>query len=183
MTTTCIVCNKEFRSYDSRRAMKFCSSVCYLLWRKEHSVRNKHNCKCKICGKTFYLKPSSIKQGMGVYCSRECKHFSQRERAKIVGESYNDRHLLRQSSAYKKWRRNALKLHSNKCDTCGVGQHSLCECCGTTVYLSVHHIEKFSNNVERRFDPSNSSVLCPKCHRALENNGVNSVEVPTEISG
>ncbi len=30
--------------------------------------------KCKICCKEFYAKPSHLKRGYGVYCSRECHH-------------------------------------------------------------------------------------------------------------
>ena len=166
MTTTCIICNKEFVRYDNRSAMKFCSHDCYNRFRR--SRKKECNCKCIVCKKEFYLKPSSIKQGMGKYCSRDCKHYKQRERAKIIGESYSDRHLLRQSSAYKKWRRSALKYHSNKCQQCGIDQHSICNCCGNKIYLEVHHIEKFAKNIDRRFDPTNSSVLCRKCHRAIE---------------
>lgn len=174
MTTTCIVCDKEFSSYDKRRSMKFCSYDCYTKYRLLNSKKNNPNCTCGTCGKKFYIKPSSIKQGMGKYCSRHCKHLSQRLGAEITGESYTDRHLLRQSSAYKKWRRDAIKLHDNKCDNCGVEQHSTCECCGTTIYLEVHHVERFAANKDRRFDTTNSSVLCPKCHRAIENKyGVN----------
>ena len=29
--------------------------------------------KCKICKKTFYTKPSHVKMGYGVYCSRSCR--------------------------------------------------------------------------------------------------------------
>ena len=170
-TTRCINCNKEFKKgYDNRRSYKYCSLDCYYEWLRSHSVKNNPNCECKVCGKKFYLKPSSIKQGMGVYCSRECKHYAQRQRAKIIGESYNDRHLLRQSTEYKTWRRHALKLHNMRCDKCGTKQHTICKCCGNKVYLHVHHVEKFSTNTERRFDPSNSSVLCTKCHKDIENN-------------
>ena len=170
----CIVCNKEFSRNDKRRPMKFCSSYCYQKYRSMNPVKNTPNCKCGVCGKEFYLKASSIKQGMGKYCSRECKHYSQRLGAEISGESYSDRHLLRLSTSYRVWRRKALKLHGDSCDKCGAKQHSLCECCGTKIYLEVHHVEKFASNKERRFDPTNSSVLCPKCHRTIENNyGVN----------
>jgi len=33
--------------------------------------------KCKICGKSFYAKPSHIKKGWGKYCSPECQHEAQ----------------------------------------------------------------------------------------------------------
>jgi hypothetical protein len=34
---------------------------------------------CKICSYEFYVKPSHVKLGHGVYCSRACKVFSQRK--------------------------------------------------------------------------------------------------------
>lgn len=164
----CIRCNKEFSKRSGNSVNKYCGLPCYRKWRKENPKPN--NCKCAVCEKEFYLKPSSIKQGMGKYCSRDCKHYAQRERARIVGESYNDRHLLRQSTEYKTWRRHALKLHKMRCDKCGTRQHSICKYCGHKVYLHVHHIEKFATNIERRFDPTNSSVLCSKCHKGKWNN-------------
>lgn len=169
MKYKCITCNNKFVRYDMRTSGKFCSLACWNKYRRDNP--KPPNCQCVICGKRFRLKPASIKQGMGKYCSRDCKHFDQREKAeKIENETYNDRHLLRQSSLYKKWRRDALKLHKLQCQKCEVGQHSICECCGNKIFLEVHHLEKFSSNVERRFDPTNSAVLCKKCHRATENN-------------
>ncbi len=32
--------------------------------------------RCKICDKEFYAKPSHLKRGWGLYCSRECQHKS-----------------------------------------------------------------------------------------------------------
>lgn len=29
-------------------------------------------CKCKQCGKEFYLPPSRVKKGRGSFCSRKC---------------------------------------------------------------------------------------------------------------
>ena len=165
MTYTCIHCNKGFVRYDNRTSGKFCSLSCFNEYRRSHP--KPPNCECEVCGKKFYLKPSSLKQGMGKYCSRDCKHFKQRQNAAIVeNETYNDRHLIRQSSLYKKWRRDALKLHENKCDKCGIKQHTYCKCCGNKIFLEVHHNELFSSNVERRFDPTNSTVFCRKCHES-----------------
>ena len=47
----------------------------------ERTTRGGHNtthfntsvkCKCKNCGKTFYVKRSKVRLGRGKYCSREC---------------------------------------------------------------------------------------------------------------
>jgi len=34
---------------------------------------------CKICDKSFYVKPSHLKSGCGKYCSLTCKHLGQRK--------------------------------------------------------------------------------------------------------
>ena len=165
MTITCIVCSKEFRTYDKRRAMKYCSQGCY-----KEDRKNKPqvlNCQCKVCDKEFHLKPSAIAHGEGTYCSNTCKKIGQRV---DPNESYNERHLLRQSTEYKVWRRAALKLHEDKCEKCGKANRSVCNDCGETTYLHVHHIKPFSQFKELRFDPTNSSVLCSKCHKGIANN-------------
>lgn len=35
--------------------------------------------KCKICNKEFYVKPSHLKRGHGVYCSRKCQYKGMRK--------------------------------------------------------------------------------------------------------
>ena len=166
-TTICEYCTKEFRKgYDKRRRYRFCSWDCTTKYRKENP-KTIDNCTCKICGKKFHTKPSAISHGEGKYCSRKCKHEYQRMGIKMGKESYLERHLLRQSSQYKVWRREAKKLHGNKCDQCGIGDRTTCKCCGNIINLHVHHIKPFSSFPESRFIPLNSSVLCPKCHKGL----------------
>lgn len=165
MTINCIVCGKESRSYDKRRSMKYCSQECY---KKDRKNKPKIlNCKCSVCGKLFHRKPSEISSRKITYCSWACKQEGQKV---DPNESYNERHLLRQSTEYKVWRRAALKLHENKCDRCGKLNRSTCEHCEETNYLHIHHIKPFSQFKELRFDPTNSTVLCSKCHKAIENN-------------
>jgi hypothetical protein len=164
-TARCRYCDKEFKKgYDKRRAYRFCSWECYLKYKREFP-RKTDNCICRVCGKKFHTRPSAIAHGEGIYCSKECKYEYQRMGIKMGKESYNERHLLRQSSQYKIWRRAAKKLHGNICDKCGIKDRSICKCCGNVIYLHVHHIKPFSPFPELRFDPSNSSVLCPKCHK------------------
>lgn len=71
---------------------------------------------------------------------------------------------LRGTGEYKQWKLKALELHGKKCQCCGVLQGSMCECCGYKISLHVHHIKSFAKHPELRFDPTNSEVLCPKCH-------------------
>jgi hypothetical protein len=73
---------------------------------------------------------------------------------------------LRGSGDYKMWKNEALELRGFKCQQCGVVQNNICECCGTRIRLHVHHIESFAAVPEKRFDPHNSEVLCPRCHHS-----------------
>ena len=73
---------------------------------------------------------------------------------------------LRQSNAYQTWKKQALALRGNKCQQCGVEGGKICECCGTSIKLHVHHVKSFAKYPETRFDPENSEVLCPSCHHS-----------------
>jgi 5-methylcytosine-specific restriction endonuclease McrA/transposase len=70
----------------------------------------------------------------------------------------------RQNWQARVWRENALKQAGNKCQECGVENGKTCECCGVKVKLHVHHVKSFAKHPEHRYDPTNSEVLCPKCH-------------------
>jgi len=73
---------------------------------------------------------------------------------------------LRQSWQAREWRKNALRLADFKCQHCGAEHGRTCPCCGLKVTLHVHHIRSFAKFPDERFDPKNSSVLCPKCHHS-----------------
>lgn len=100
-----------------------------------------------------------------------------RRRGKFVGEnSYNWRggmtdanRALRGSGAYSEWKRTALDLAGNKCQSCGDVRGRICECCGHKTTLHVHHVRSFAKHPELRFDPTNSEVLCTKCHNSRHN--------------
>lgn len=70
----------------------------------------------------------------------------------------------RGSRQYKEWRKAALELRGNACQGCGAVDGRTCECCWTQVKLHVHHLVSFAKFPDRRFDPENSEILCPKCH-------------------
>jgi hypothetical protein len=167
MTFACNYCKKSFEvsKIDKRRVYKFCSFLCWKEYRK--ITKKEPNCKCLVCEKKFYKKPSAIKNGEGKFCSRECKFQDQRLGIEVRGESYNDRQLIRQSSTYRAWRQKAKQLKGNRCERCGIKDRSFCKCCGNRVFLHVHHIKPFSVYSELRFDPTNASVLCSKCHLGL----------------
>lgn len=65
----------------------------------------------------------------------------------------------------REWREKSLERAAYKCQKCGVAHGSICECCGVKTSLHVHHVKSFAKFPELRYDPKNSEVLCPKCHR------------------
>lgn len=172
--TKCSQCKKYFeakRKIRIEQEINFCTRSCYTLWRNQNG--KKPNCSCLECGKLFSRKPSAIKNGEGVYCSRECKFKVQRKGIEVRGESYSDRHLLRQSSAYKSWRAAVLKKDDYSCQDCGLKHKSLCECCKRPFYLHTHHIKPFATNPELRFDVNNGISLCNKCHSKKDKRKIN----------
>ncbi len=75
----------------------------------------------------------------------------------------------RSSGAYMEWKRDALALADNKCQACGVTKGTVCKCCGHKTTLHVHHVKSFARHPEYRFDPTNSEVLCSRCHDSRHN--------------
>ena len=67
----CEICGKENYKINRKKFPEtFCSYKCYEEWLK---FNKPPNCKCPICGKEFYLKPSRIKNlKKGAACSMEC---------------------------------------------------------------------------------------------------------------
>ena len=64
----CKNCGKKLNGNEKPKG--FCNYSCYENWIKWNKTPN---CKCPICGKEFYLKPSRIKSCKnGVTCSRNC---------------------------------------------------------------------------------------------------------------
>lgn len=73
---------------------------------------------------------------------------------------------LRRTGAYKQWKLSALALAGDKCQGCGAVKGSVCDCCGQKIALHVHHLKSFAKHEESRFDPTNSEVLCVRCHHS-----------------
>lgn len=160
----CNNCGIKFKKENRKQKGKniFCSQQCYFDFKKNNP--KEPNCKCLQCGAQFRKKPSAIKNGEGKFCSKDCKHKFQRNGIEERGESYNDRHLIRQSSQYRTWRSNAKKRANYQCEECGVKENTICRCCMTKTTLHVHHIKPFATFQDLRFDPENSRVLCSTCH-------------------
>ena len=61
----------------------------------------------------------------------------------------------RNNYTYRQWRKRILE------------RDKVCQICGSSENLEVHHIKPFSEYSELRTDDNNGIVLCRKCHRNL----------------
>lgn len=64
----CLYCQKYFliQPYLKRKD-NYCSRECYWINTKRKQQRN-----CQVCGKSFQIKAYLVKEGYGLYCSKEC---------------------------------------------------------------------------------------------------------------
>lgn len=65
----------------------------------------------------------------------------------------DDRPIERDSKIYRKFRMAVLK------------RDKVCQCCGSTENLHVHHMNSFKHYNQLGADPNNGIALCDKCHR------------------
>jgi len=65
-----------------------------------------------------------------------------------------ERHLLMGQLEYKQWRSDVFKRDDWTCQTC--------QCRGK--YLEAHHIKRWSEYPELRYELSNGVTLCRECH-------------------
>ncbi|MBR2388271.1 MAG: HNH endonuclease [Clostridia bacterium] len=63
----------------------------------------------------------------------------------------------RTSKEYRTWRLSVLERDNFKCQICGNKEN----------IMHAHHIIRWKDNVEKRFDLSNGVCLCESCHRKL----------------
>ena len=142
--------------------------------------------KCKICDNSFYVKPSHIRNGWGLFCSRYCKHLGTRERVnvncficnKII---YKTKSQIKRSKSGKffcgkscqaKWRN--VEYGGNKHKGWKGGQSTyrklmlknergvrcvLCDKKDIRI-LAVHHLDEDHANL----DINNLVWLCHNCH-------------------
>jgi hypothetical protein len=141
---------------------------------------------CKICGNKFYPRPSHVKKGWGIYCSRNCKNIGTRVRQKFFCSICNkelmktttqishskSKKFFCSKSCQTKWRNTEYIgiRHKGFKDGSNIYQSILkrhkipqiCNLCGEKDIrvLTTHHIdENHKNN-----DIKNLAYLCHNCH-------------------
>lgn len=159
---TCERCGDEFDYYPSNKEGVYCS-VCVeeadeFLGTSSHEFRDVERVdrECKQCGESMSLLPSTVRQGYGKFCSRDCLSVWLSEQWGDGERVYNGR--------WREVRRRALERDDHKCQLCGKTRSEIGH------EPDVHHIDP----VREFEDPQESHTLdnvvclCKSCHRYVE---------------
>lgn len=138
----CNHCNKEFGYYKSRIKLgkaKFCSQRCWMdSGERKEMMSSIHSGK-----KCPFAKPP---------------HFSGKEHWNWRGGITKIQVKIRNSSAYKFWRKAVFERDKYTCQICGIIGGS----------LHADHIKPFSLFPELRLDVKNGRTLCIPCHEKTD---------------
>lgn len=164
--TTCDFCGKEFRHNNSIER-KYCSKDCYL-----KSQENPDKIfYCSYCGKKLYYSDFNFERARK-FCSKKCSNLyrsiaqSGKNSHFWKGGSTKESELLRASAKTKNWRKEVFERDDYTCQDCGAKNGN-----GETVYLVAHHIKRWSDYPELRWDVDNGMTLCRECHKKTDNYG------------
>lgn len=163
ITKICKACGEEFATYHKNQI--YCSIPC-----RDKFTTNRKIIKCVNCHTDFERTASAIywsnRRGCeNVFCSAKCKQEYH------VGENHpnwiKDRDLLkdqnksiRWSKDMSDWRKSIYNRDDYTCQMCGSKSSK-----DNAVILNAHHIERFVDNEELRFDVDNGITLCEDCHK------------------
>lgn len=108
--------------------------------------------KTGIVPKSVFKKGDKFWLGKDRFNMRGKNHFNWK------GGISRNRHSL-SNPEYKKWRNEVFERDEYSCQDCGL----------SGVYLEAHHILKWSDFPESRYDVSNGLTLCKECHKLTSN--------------
>lgn len=74
-------------------------------------------------------------------------------------------HLIRGSAKYLDWRKSVFQRDNYVCASCKSRNGN-----GKTIWLEAHHIKKFQDYPELRYEINNGITLCKECHRQTKGN-------------
>lgn len=149
----CPVCGEVFVRYASTGG-KYCSRSCA---RSGSPTRKKTSLEvnCLVCHKPFRKHLSEIRKNVGGlhFCSSECWYeYNQLENH----YGWNGGQHERMNPQYRIWRKLVLER-----------DFKLCRRCHFTENLEAHHIYRFNDRPELRWEVGNGITLCKKCHRMV----------------
>jgi len=158
----CDICGSTFsrcKSSCRKFQKKYCSIECQSIGKITQISTN-----CMFCGKEIYVERNIFETNkIGCFCNSDCSklYFSEKEnsprwltdRSALKGDENS---YFRTSMEMKNWRFDIFKRDNFTCQLCG--DH-------TSNNLNAHHIKKFADYPELRFDINNGITLCKTCHK------------------
>jgi hypothetical protein len=166
--------SRTIRYYMKKYSLPVLLTKSHKIWNKGLKAKDDDRIKKSTdAAKKARIGNSPWNKGLKLNClSNETKKkISDSLKGKYIGENNSNwkggitdkNKLARCSREFKKWREKVFERDSYKC------QH--CEQIGGE--LHPHHILKFSEYIELRFDISNGITLCKKCHQLEHKNKLN----------
>lgn len=169
----CSVCGTEVYRRPSElraRPTTYCSRACYEVWWNKnvagHAVSESHwNWKggkiektCQTCGTQFLVIRNYMADGRK-FCSRKCYGATRTgdKNVRWKGGVSSERDTAKASQAYADWRIAVFRRDHFKCVMClKTASHGK---------LHAHHLKRFSDYPELRYDVDNGATLCAPCHK------------------
>jgi len=148
----CDKCGKCFKRSKSKiqDGHNFCNRKCYLEFHQ-----SKQQYICYQCSESFERVPSSI-NGERTFCSQSCrgKWMSEERRGEDSWNWKGGTDKRTTDAKYKEWRRDVLKRDDFICQDCKKRGGE----------LTAHHIERWSECPNQRYNIDNGVTLCYACH-------------------
>jgi len=165
VTIICKQCVGTFNvERGKRETARFCCRECQRAWRAEHIKGEAHpswqggpvTLVCAECGNEFQRPQCHAGRSKHVFCSRQCsgKWFA-RHRTGPNNPMWRGGKLRHDGYRFP----HSLSVAIRKRDG------GVCQSCGTTKQLGVHHIIPFKDGGSN--DPENLTTLCRSCHTKL----------------
>ena len=152
----CAFCGDEIRKVNSQiNNNNFCSIDCRTSFYsgKQHGMSNSRYIQCYHCKDDFKRPESHINKDKN-FCSKECYH------------EYIKTNDNRNSNKAKKWRNDIRNRDNWTCQDCGEKKEN----------IEAHHIKKWKDNPDKRFEMDNGVSLCLECHYLRHKNNNDAVE-------
>lgn len=155
----CAICNNDFISYSKNP--KYCSVLC----KNKSLIKDRILKMCEYCKKEIWLCPSVVKwQALRGYknffCCKKCE-FDYK-----VAENHprwiSDRSLVKDQYKSIRWSKEMCDWRKMVYER----DKYICQMCFKKgIYLNAHHIKKFADYPNIRFDINNGITLCKDCHQ------------------